>query len=457
METSVVKLLNAEFVTLRVEHDDPVLTLLLPLALLRCAKFEKTFDFYADLLLSLLNGYFQTATRVEIKMDPVLPQLRSIHLLEIDPRPSSFRIDNRACGVPLLLGDTPHFQGFFPRLVSVGRVLKLVVECLGVEFRQACRVVTIEDDLYLLGHAALQLSRIYMLQEEPNFNPRHADGISRLRKPSGVSLLNGNYYETVSEIFDSASATYDRDEAGNFIRVMMRALSLHVLRATFRPGQRILEIGCGTGTEAIELAKAGITVVATDISHQMISRVTKRARAHGLDGRIRVHQMAAHDVSMLQSEYGAKSFDGAYSSFGALNCEPNLAEFAASLAALLRTQSRFVCSIINRLCLFDLVLNTFLLKRDPRLGRYPTLNIGNRRLATKYYSPGEFGKMLRPFFVVEGMRALPAVLPPPHFDRHVMIFRSTLRNLLPLEWRLGGLFPFNQFGDHFLATFRKIQ
>jgi ubiquinone/menaquinone biosynthesis C-methylase UbiE len=156
-----------------------------------------------------------------------------------------------------------------------------------------------------------------MLQEEPNFNPRHADDISRLRKPSGVSLLNGNYYETVSEIFDSASATYDRDEAGNFIRVMMRALSLHVLRATFRPGQRILEIGCGTGTEAIELAKAGITVVATDISHQMISRVTKRARAHGLDGRIRVHQMAAHDVSMLQSEYGAKSFDGAYSSFGA--------------------------------------------------------------------------------------------------------------------------------------------
>jgi ubiquinone/menaquinone biosynthesis C-methylase UbiE len=296
-----------------------------------------------------------------------------------------------------------------------------------------------------------------MLQEEPNLNPRHADNISRLRKPSGVSLLNGNYYETVSEIFDSASVTYDRDEAGNFIRVMMRALSLHALRATFRPGQRVLEIGCGTGTEAIELAKAGITVVATDISHQMISRVTKRARAQSLGGRIRVHQIAAHDISMLQSEYGAKSFDGAYSSFGALNCEPNLAQFAASLAALLRTQSRFVCSIINRICWFDLVLNTFLLKRDPRLGRCPTLNIGNRLLATRYYSPGEFRKILRPFFVVEGMRALPAVLPPPHFDRHVMIVRSTMRNLLPLEWRLGGLFPFNQFGDHFLATFRKTQ
>lgn len=269
--------------------------------------------------------------------------------------------------------------------------------------------------------------------------------------------MNDNYYETVGEIFDSASATYDRDEAGNFIRVMMRAVSLRVLKATFRPGQRILEIGCGTGTEAVELAKVGIMVVATDISHQMISRVKERARAHDLTGRIRVHQLAAHDIARVQTDYGLNGFDGVYSSFGALNCELDLGEFAASLAGLLKTRSRFVCSIINRLCWFDLVLNALLFKRNPRLDRYPTLNVGDRLLATKFYSPAEFANMLRPFFIFERVRGLPAILPPPHFDRHVMIFRSTVRNLMPLEWRLGGVFPFNQFGDHFLATFRKTE
>jgi ubiquinone/menaquinone biosynthesis C-methylase UbiE len=283
------------------------------------------------------------------------------------------------------------------------------------------------------------------------------DNIPRLRQRSGVFLLNDNYYEAVREIFDRASATYDRDEAGNLTRAMMRAVSLQVLKATFRPGQRILEIGCGTGTEAVELAKVGILVVATDISRQMISRVKDRVRAQNLASRVQVHQMAAHDISKLQTEYGQNGFDGAYSSFGALNCELNLGQFASSLAKLMKKQSRFVCSIINKICLFDLVLNPFLLKRNSRLNRYPTLNIGNRMLVTRSYSPREFAKMLRPFFIVEGMRGLPTVLPPPYFDRHIMIFRPAMRNLLPLEWRLGGLFPFNQFGDHFLATFRKVQ
>jgi ubiquinone/menaquinone biosynthesis C-methylase UbiE len=269
--------------------------------------------------------------------------------------------------------------------------------------------------------------------------------------------LNDEYYQSVEQIFDNASITYDKDEAGNFIMVMMRALSLQVLRATFRPGQRILEIGCGTGAEAIELAKASITVVATDISSQMISRVRERARAQNLVDKIQVHQMAAHDISKLQTEYGPNSFDGAYSSFGALNCELNLGRFASSLARLLKARSRFVCSVINKICLFDLVLNALLLKRNPRFDKYPTLNIGNRLLVAKFYAPGEFAKMLRPFFIVEGTRGLPAILPPPHFDKHVVLLRAAMKNLLPLEWWLGGVFPFSQLGDHFLTTLRKVQ
>ena len=45
--------------------------------------------------------------------------------------------------------------------------------------------------------------------------------------------------------------------------VYMRAVSLAALERAFGPGQRLLEIGCGTGEEAV--AGAGCCVLATDV------------------------------------------------------------------------------------------------------------------------------------------------------------------------------------------------
>ena len=49
-------------------------------------------------------------------------------------------------------------------------------------------------------------------------------------------------------------------------------------------GQRALEIGCGTGTNAIELARRGFEILALDVSQSAIDMATRKAEAAGVKG-----------------------------------------------------------------------------------------------------------------------------------------------------------------------------
>jgi len=50
-----------------------------------------------------------------------------------------------------------------------------------------------------------------------------------------------------------------------------------------REGESILEIGCGTGNYALDLAARGVKVTAVDISPAMLERAREKARALGLE------------------------------------------------------------------------------------------------------------------------------------------------------------------------------
>ena len=133
--------------------------------------------------------------------------------------------------------------------------------------------------------------------------------------------------------------------------VWLRQENLALLQGTFPPGSRLLEIGCGTGDEALHLARAGCRVLATDISPGMAAQTQAKARAAGLADQVNALALPAGGLDAL---HPALPFDGAYASFGGLNCEPHLAHVAAALADLLRPGAAFVCSVMGRWCLFEL-------------------------------------------------------------------------------------------------------
>jgi SAM-dependent methyltransferase len=109
-------------------------------------------------------------------------------------------------------------------------------------------------------------------------------------------------------------------------------------------GERVLEIGCGPGTTAVELAaRVGPSgeVVAVDISPAMVAAATRRAAAAGVTN-VRFEAADAQTADL------GGPYDAVYSRFGVMFFADPPAAFA-NIGSALRSGGRFACSVWNQL------------------------------------------------------------------------------------------------------------
>jgi 2-polyprenyl-3-methyl-5-hydroxy-6-metoxy-1,4-benzoquinol methylase len=84
-------------------------------------------------------------------------------------------------------------------------------------------------------------------------------------------------------------------------------------------GKKVLEIGCGIGTDTIRFARAGADVTAVDVSDKSLEIARQRAEVYGLSDRVRFYNANAEELSaFLPSE----PFDLVYS-FGVIHHTPH--------------------------------------------------------------------------------------------------------------------------------------
>jgi len=74
------------------------------------------------------------------------------------------------------------------------------------------------------------------------------------------------------------AATWDHAGAA-----LERVVAVVVAKSEVRPGQVAVDLGAGTGSVALELARRGASVLALDVSPAMVSRLAERAESEGLD------------------------------------------------------------------------------------------------------------------------------------------------------------------------------
>jgi SAM-dependent methyltransferase len=262
--------------------------------------------------------------------------------------------------------------------------------------------------------------------------------------------------------FDAAATRYDADEAGNVVLAHMRRRAYAQLSRAFSPGSRLLELGSGTGTESARLVhELGCRVALVDPSAELLARAGEKVRAAAEGGLLGAHAIPARAVGSLVSTYGHDSFDGAFSSFGPLNCEPSLEPVARGLAHLVRPGGALVLSIINRWCPSEVAwfaLHGELREATRRWGgpvdaaAYPR---GPKDVRTWYYSRREITRAFAPAFVVEHVEALPVVLPPPYLDFLLAGRPWLLRSLAPLERWAAPRRVLRDLGDHVLVRLRR--
>jgi 2-polyprenyl-3-methyl-5-hydroxy-6-metoxy-1,4-benzoquinol methylase len=84
-------------------------------------------------------------------------------------------------------------------------------------------------------------------------------------------------------------------------------------------GKRVLEIGCGIGTDTIRFAHAGAHVTAVDLSEKSIDLARRRAAVYGVEDRIEFYRA---DAEHLSDVVPAEPYDLVYS-FGVIHHTPH--------------------------------------------------------------------------------------------------------------------------------------
>jgi ubiquinone/menaquinone biosynthesis C-methylase UbiE len=102
--------------------------------------------------------------------------------------------------------------------------------------------------------------------------------LERLRRPFFPPLFMGSAAQLMADL----TAAYDTE-----VEVTGRETELlpdehALLQRHLRPGQRLLDVGCGAGREAIGFARAGLSVIGIDVAPAMITLARERARDAGL-------------------------------------------------------------------------------------------------------------------------------------------------------------------------------
>ncbi|MCI4337423.1 MAG: methyltransferase domain-containing protein [Thermoplasmata archaeon] len=268
----------------------------------------------------------------------------------------------------------------------------------------------------------------------------------------------GGYDGWLESEFDNVADEYDRHITGNRMNMLLRNRSLAQLRPTFSSAHRLLEVGCGSGMETLPLLRDGHEIVVVDVSQRMLDVVQEKARREGLGEQLSARKLRAAELGRLVESKTEEKFDGAYSTYGALNCEPDLRAVPGAFADLVRPGGRLILGIYNRWCLFEVA--GYLLALQPRRAfgrRRNPIPVGASRFCIDVYaySAGEIRHMFSPGFTAERLEGVPVWLPPSDLTSYAEKLSGRFEQLAAIDSFVGRRWPWRSLGDHFLLTLRR--
>ena len=256
--------------------------------------------------------------------------------------------------------------------------------------------------------------------------------------------------------FDSVARAYGASNDANPLLCEMRARTLSAVFAQVPPGAHILDLGCGPGPDDELLGRSGYRVTALDWSAEMVAQARDRVARRGLSHRVTVEHLGIHELDRLDGG----PFDAALSNFGPLNCVEAIENAAVLVAARLRPGGVLIASVIGRLCPWEAALyisrgEIARARLRLRRGLVP-VPLNGRTVWMRYYTPSEFeAPFARAGFTRVSLQALGLFSPPPYLEAFAGRHPLLVRRLQRLDERVGGVWPFRLFGDHFLLVLRR--
>lgn len=268
-------------------------------------------------------------------------------------------------------------------------------------------------------------------------------------------------WEAIRREFDAAATTYSENNRANPVDRYAKARSLERLEGLFLGRDPLLELGPGTGIETIPLLAGGHRISAVDISPGMLSALRARAEAEGRGDALETRLGPLGELPRLLSSVPDGYFKGAFSTFGALNLEPDLSRVPQALARVLAPESPLFLGVLNRLGLPPLVFSALQGRMGEIRARFmdpiPVEGIGYP-LALHPFTRKELANRLAPWFSFLESEAV-TVLSPTHYSPRLwgLTDRTGRATLARWDARLARLWPFRELGEWSFLTFRRTR
>ena len=257
--------------------------------------------------------------------------------------------------------------------------------------------------------------------------------------------------------FDTIAANYDDLFTRSMIGRAQRAAVWHELLDAFAPGAHILELNCGTGEDALFLARHDISVVACDGSEGMIRTARERMQDEQPDAPVQFELLPTEHLARL---HPSTLFDGALSNFSGLNCVSNLNQAARDLASLVTPRAPVLICLSTRFCLAETLW--FLFRGEFRKAFRRTPGVAHAQVndfTVKVYYPTlrEVRQSFSPWFRLRSCTGIGVAVPPSYVEPVMRKFPRLLHLLRSIDQRISHLPLLRILGDHMLLHFERVE
>jgi len=257
--------------------------------------------------------------------------------------------------------------------------------------------------------------------------------------------------------WDTAAETYVQDFSGTGIGLTRRYAVWRRFAKIFSPGQKLLELNCGTGIDAVHLAGEGIQLVACDISARMIELARQHAASTDTSGLIDFRVLPSEGLGSLEGE---DVFDGAFSNFCGLNCVEDLEAVARELARLVRPGGSVLLCMMGRFVPWEIAW--FVAHGEPgkalrRLhgNDFRSADPGGVRIQRP--SVKEMAKLMRPAFRLRRWSGVGITVPPTYTEHRMGQFPRVIQGLAGIDRLIDGLPFFRGLADCVLLEFECVK
>ena len=246
---------------------------------------------------------------------------------------------------------------------------------------------------------------------------------------------------TAGMAFDALATTYDDLWSRTAIGLSQRQAVWSRVDPLFERGDSILDLGCGTGEDALHFESRGVHVHGVDASAAMV----RIARERGVNA----HQLAAEEMGNLSGE-----FNGAISNFGVLNCVDDLCGVGLRLGRLVRRGGFAAICVLSPFCLREIV--HFLVRGKPRKAfrRFAREKVRTSLgVDVQYPSTTQLARTFSDGFELVAWYGIGVCVPPSYVRG---IGDETIGRLARLDRGLAHLPAIRAMGDHRLFIFKRL-